>query len=178
MKSFETFLVEGRDAPLYHATSIISAESILRTDTFRPGRKPDPVPGQVIKQQTTSFTRDIRFAINWYDAEVIFEINQTKLAQNYKLIPSNYWAGDRINALQNPKQNVARPQKHTSKWGSKPEVEFEEIVVGPVYNAAKYILKVMLTKEAEFRIIHGDQLYYENLQNSALLWSLTRNDWI
>ena len=144
MQSFKEFITEGRDAPLYHATSVSRAINILGSNILRLSnefifRKGD--------KASISFTRDIKVAwkhgviFGKRDDVVIFEVDQAKLAQNYKLEPFQFWSqpsrnnGSRIN-----KARLERKDYTEEAYN-----EFEERIIGSdVKNFDRYIKKVII----------------------------------
>lgn len=77
-------LLEGRDAPLYHCTSVLSAVRIIDNDRLKPSDRFSSLTGD--KRGTISFTRDKSYSVSG-DAMIRLEFDQRKLAQNYKFIP-------------------------------------------------------------------------------------------
>lgn len=77
-------LIEGRDAPLYHTTSIRNAYKILDNDKLVPGQKYSDVTGD--KRNTISFTRDKLYSVG-NDAMIQLKFDQRKLSYNYKFVP-------------------------------------------------------------------------------------------
>ena len=99
-QSFQAILSEGRDAPLFHGTSVFHACRILRSgyiyaDTPQTFKR----DGKSIELMGVSLTRNKHFALHWamsrfkksndYGA-AIFEFDQARLAYNYKIVPFNY----------------------------------------------------------------------------------------
>ena len=84
MNSVIQILLEGRDAPLYHTTTVLSAYKILSTDKLIPGQKYSDITGD--KRNTISFTRDKLYS---YDGDCLIQLkfDQRKLAYNYKFVP-------------------------------------------------------------------------------------------
>lgn len=71
-------LLEGRDAPLYHATSCSTAVRIIKSNELRSVDAP------------ISLTRSRRFAQFWNDSAgggVVFVLDQARLAQTYPIGP-------------------------------------------------------------------------------------------
>lgn len=106
MITFKQYLEEGRDAPLYHATDIMSALSIIRYGfeprTVHLSKKTLGLVNDVddfgIEKvaRGVSLTRSLPFAKSW--GAVIFEIDQRQLTQRYKVIPIQYFLGHRKGA--------------------------------------------------------------------------------
>ena len=80
-------LQEGRDAPLYHGTTIYQFLSIYRDDVLRGGNTPDSM-GHI---------KSVRVSLDWYVAAqigqdmdvsgVVIGLDQSRLAHTYKMIP-------------------------------------------------------------------------------------------
>jgi len=136
----QTRLIEGRDAPLYHGSSVAGALSILKGDEIWAGtqhqksalsglgRKGDaPVFG-------VSLSRNMRTA--FYFGAAVFEIDQRRLAQNYKIIPFDYWSAG------NPKD--------ISKRGKGPgnQYEYEEFCVGSIKPLRRYLRAIHMTSRS------------------------------
>ena len=93
MTNFLQFLEEGRDAPLYHGTSLLTATKILESGLLK-GSKSTLPP---FKKIEVSLSRNIKvpihhaFHVQDYITCIVFELDQRKLSQNYKIYPYNYW---------------------------------------------------------------------------------------
>lgn len=123
MKSFEQFIAEGRDAPIYHTSTLSDAAKIIKTNVLKMGNN-----GSI------SFTREIRHA-EWFN-DVIFVLNQAKLAQNYKLIP--IW--DKKPEL------IGQPKTPMHMW--KGSNEFEERIHGrDITDFDKYIVSILVKEK-------------------------------
>jgi hypothetical protein len=131
MKNFKEYLEEGRDAPLYHGTNHHAALQIVKSNTFLSN----------IGHKTISFTRKFNFAKNWagVTSTVVFELDQRKLAQRYKIEPYNYF-----NDIE--KVPVTRRPEFKSGLDVEKENEYEERIYGTVKNADKYIKAIHLNK--------------------------------
>ena len=118
MKTFNQFLTEGRDAPLYHGTDVDSAIRILNANKLVGSYNDHNAP-------TISLTRSIRYAQHFAKDKfsdtvetIVFELDQRKLSQTYKIVPYNYFSDDVPN-------------------------EYEEVVFTKgIDNFNKYLLKV------------------------------------
>lgn len=142
MKTFVQHLEEGRDAPLYHGTTLydcFNEEGIIKSNKLSSFFRPN-----------ISLTRNLRTALNWsvnrgvhdvdritdmrYKPGVVIELDQRKLAQNKKLIPvnmANIWA-------QRGEFDYDRGSLH-----SKSESLFEEQVKAPLKNLNQYMTKII-----------------------------------
>jgi hypothetical protein len=103
MKTFDQFITEGRDAPLYHGTRLTHAIDILRTGKILPNTLHHlrdynqlhvigiGTPDNAKTSRGISLTRSRAFAAHWVikwagqEVGVIFEFKQTLLAQRYKI---------------------------------------------------------------------------------------------
>lgn len=172
MKTFDQFLAEGRDAPLYHATNIGAAAQIIDNDMIKAGYSKSPIPGQKDQQYAVSFTRSLRFARDWYGAEIILEFDQAKLVQNNRLIPSNFFS-QVPGALE--QSRVARPKTMITFTGGKIETEFEELVVGSVHRVSKCLTKLIINRPGVLTRIRDDpSRHYEILLNHPLLYTFEK----
>lgn len=81
-------LIEGRDAPLYHGTSLDNAIEIMRTFVIL-GDTTHRIDDRYVSG--VSLTRSYRYAEWWSrqesDIGVVFELDQAALAARYKIIP-------------------------------------------------------------------------------------------
>lgn len=103
IKLYEEFLGdsinEGLSSVLYHATSLIGAESILRQDRFQLANIVATKAERRLQKEFyfISFARSltsefIRF-LHPSTGDVIFKIDGDSLSKNYKGSPVNYWSG-------------------------------------------------------------------------------------
>lgn len=146
MISFKSFLAEARMAPLYHATSVWNAERIL---------KENKIKGRSIQRSQTIFgDRDrMMFGVSLtrnfnvgkkYFGDVVFELDQQRLAQRYKIIPFNYWNSDDETLLY--KTGTARAQSTNRDDLQDRPNEFEEFLVGDIDNLSKYLKHLWLDR--------------------------------
>lgn len=132
----DIFLIEGRDAPLYHGTSLGNALKIIKGNEIWGGtqhdlnRDDEPVFG-------VSLTRSKHLAQGFAGNNgVVFELDQAKLVQNHKLVPIDYWA------FHNPKKKSLR--------GLGPHVggdryEYEEFCVGSIEPLNRFLKAIHMT---------------------------------
>lgn len=131
MISFKSFLIESRSYPLYHATPIHNVESILK-DGFKPGTYQTIFKGMKTAswgRYGVSFARNIRSA-DWYMINqyrdinyVVFEVDQQKLINNYKIVPIDFFGTLDVNSPgYGDKQFKMIPHRHFRK-------ESEEFVI-------------------------------------------------
>ena len=123
MDNFKQFLEEGRDAPLYHATDINSAEQIIDTNMLLQGESEPSHPGK--NNRIISLTRSYDYAKSW--DVIIFELDQRKINQRYKIRPFNYF------------NNVAR---NSDKFRAQSE---ESVINNDIKNISNYIIKIHIS---------------------------------
>ena len=147
MFSFQEFIAEGRDAPLYHATSFSSGVEILRTNVFLPRtihdnkkllrgssvRKIFNNPDSSSATSGISLSRNKEYSLFWVRG-ILFQLDQSKLARDYKIIPINYWSTPyKVNVL---RADVTRPSNTESE---------EFLVSSKPIPADRYITKFWVT---------------------------------
>jgi len=153
MITFKDFLTESRSAPLYHATSLLNAKKIIDSNTLIP--RSDVTDA---KTRSLSFTRLFRTAWKFgiYVATsrsthrvVVFEVDQTKLSQNYKLEPFQFWSQP---MKAGRSYNKARLTPRDEDLDDGMFNEFEERVVGrSIRNFMKYVTKIIVYSPASFK---------------------------
>lgn len=118
MITFKQFLTESRSAPVYHATFLHNAEKIL-SDNVLVGSIQDA--GQSKNMGKVIFvTRSFKHARHMYGGKgmVIFQFDQSKLKNRYKIRPIKNWPDFR--------QNNHKPSYMIGRLGGN---EFEEVIV-------------------------------------------------
>ena len=153
MITFKQFLTESRSAPLYHATSLHLAGKIIDSNTLIP--RSDVAGTGVI---SLSFTRLFRTAWKFgiyvstsrsTHSVVVFEVDQTKLSQNYKLEPFQFWSQPMTFG---PSYNKARLTPRDENLEDGTFNEFEERVVGKsIRNFMKYVTKIIVYSPESFK---------------------------
>ena len=103
IKLYEEFLGdninEGLSSVLYHATSLIGAESILRQDRFQLANIVATKAERRLQKEFyfISFARSLTSEFTRFlypsTGDVIFKIDGDSLSKNYKGSPVNYWSG-------------------------------------------------------------------------------------
>jgi len=154
-------LVEGRDAPLYHGTSRTSAAYIVAQDEIAPRTFHEGVGKGV------SLTRMKSVAYGF--GEIIFVLDQTKLAQRYKIKPMDFWSGPEGKGQEHNLSGVGR------RRGS--YAEAEEYIIGAIKPASAYILAIemkhttqdLIVRWDERRTEAGDEAFFAALLNHPLL---------
>lgn len=166
-------LVNESHRPLYHATSLGAALSIINTNTFQltfaGGTSSDNSHGRKMFYLSTSRLPNGGYTVNDYHANpnCKFELDGTLLSQNHEIKPVDYWG-------------IARSSKHRSAdenedriWSQKPSIR----------NAAKYIvaLHVFVPKREDpmHKMVHDlieqskqgkiDIIFYNNLDAYKLV---------
>ena len=126
-------LLEGRDAPLYHATGPGNALFIIENNEFKPRTSHSlKKVGLSDHEEGISLSRNIHSARLFGD--VVFELDQRKLSQNYRMIPFDYWG------LSNEPENVGLGRRKERY------AEAEEFVIGPIKNASRYITAIHISQ--------------------------------
>lgn len=145
MKTFKQLITEGRDAPLYHGTYMHFAPQILDTNKLVGSRRGEihPKRGMPDLARGVSLTRSIRSALDWKPNGIVFELDQTKLTKNYRLIPANAF-------------HYFTPLEYAAGIHAKHEELFEERVDGDILQLDRYLTKVItseLSKESLSRML-------------------------
>jgi hypothetical protein len=116
-------LIEGRDAPLYHFTTLQKLMSIITTDTLG-------------HAEGTSLTRDVNtpyFSHGFWD-HVALVLDQTKLAANHAIQPR----GGSANADDFTLFQKSGKPKHASK-------EQEEFIAKPITSLHRYLTYIVIS---------------------------------
>lgn len=137
MISFKNFITEARMAPLYHGTSYDEALRILNDKCIRVNYSEEE------DTKTASLTRSLKYARKWVSdsgksgpsGAVVFELDQSKLSHNYKLIPYNFFA-KQFEGMPNAK---ARYLKDDPVYGTN---EYEERVLKDIKPLDRYLVTV------------------------------------
>lgn len=134
-------LYEGRDAPLYHATSYENANIIIDEDEIkaytahekcRIGFTKNHISG-IIKG--VSLTRNFKFIIFSFRT-VVFEIDQRRLSHTSKIIPFSYY--DSLKA---------RDKTQSSRGNCGFDNEFEEFCIGPIRPLTRYLTRIIVKEK-------------------------------
>jgi hypothetical protein len=134
MFNFNDFIEESyldsSKAPLYHYTNIYTFYKILNDNKLNIGFFENPFLDKNIK--FISLSRDPNLNLSYYkiDLDVIIELDNNKLRNNYKLIPYDYFV--RSGKTEYTKSDLRR----------KDPFEFEEIILKDIENIKSYILSV------------------------------------
>jgi hypothetical protein len=144
-------LVEGRDAPLYHATDLASAELILRSDKLE-ARTDQRVGNKTV--WGVSLTRTPNFTDMWAkvkygkDATIAsFVLDQRKIVQSNKIVPLDWF--------QTYDPAIVRMELDGKAFGDIPyqrrqfpHMKDEEFVLGDIRNLKRKLLRIILSKRA------------------------------
>lgn len=153
MISFKQFITEARMAPLYHGTSTMFARTILndneldgrtlqhQPEMFKQKHKrkyTSPLsnhPGEVVG---VSLSRSMKVSKRF--GAVIFELDQQKLIQRYKVTPINYF--QTLGAVMSDMVVPGARGKIAA------DVEYEEFVLGSIKPLSKYLKCVWVPGES------------------------------
>lgn len=144
MITFKAYLAEARMAPLYHASSMANFFVMANHDMLRAKteHKHDRTFANKDYKNVISLTRSFKFAKDWaihnnWNYYVILELNQQKLAYNYKLIPYNHFQDEDLDGL-------STTRYLNDYYGSRkfPINQYEENVIGDIKPLNKYLVKV------------------------------------
>jgi len=147
--TFKTFLTESRSAPLYHASP--KGLSILKDNALNKGKLKEPG----LDRSTVSLTRNFIFAKNWLDEYgarddgVIFELDQRKLSQNFKIVPYNFFANtyDKASAREAPEMKTFTKGKDYSFHN-----QFEEAVFADIKPLNRYVKTVWVGNRTDMEV--------------------------
>lgn len=150
VKTFEQFLAEGRDAPLYHK-SARGANQIVAQDRIE-GR----TDHQRHSPRGVSLTRSFDTALKWRGdgdgylggGEIIFQLDQSKLIHNHKISPIN----------------IQYRWKNGDST-SKEEQLFEEFVVGDIYPLSRYLTALWVNYDERVKLLHVNTEYEKGYIN-------------
>ena len=139
--NFKTYLEEGRDAPLYHGTSLAAAHKIFMDDELK-SKKDGYNKGTLSFSRSKYHAQSVATTIIGSPRIVVFEIDQRKLAQRYKIVP---YVNPTISPIHNkrPMYNQSKLKKSHSFIGNN---EFEEVVKSPIKNFMSYVTQIYIKK--------------------------------
>jgi hypothetical protein len=142
MYSFKQYLEEGRDAPLYHATNsnhieLILKDNMLKGEIYDPGVKGNKRFKR--KAKGVSLTRNFKYAKYWVSGvtSFIFELDQRKLSQRYKIVPFNFFQ----NEMPGPREKELKQGVGPSGFN-----EYEEVLVGTLKDLDKYVKYIHVSR--------------------------------
>lgn len=154
MITFKQFITEARMAPLYRAIPLellnyAAKDNALKAYTFH---SPIEYSKQRLAKAVVSLTRDFKFAKRWgsrtiqqdhYKSKcfVVLELDQEKLAQNYKMIAYNHFAKKEYQGI---KGRARYPQDVIQDMHGVnfPVNQYEENVIGSINNLNRYLVKI------------------------------------
>lgn len=152
MITFKQYLEESRAAPLYHGTSIMNVRSILmgnslisntvhydNTKMFKDKHlsKLDVFHFKDKGVKGVSLTRSFRTARQF--GPVVFELDQQKLIQKYKIYPVNFWNLE-YSTTMGDSTGVARQPDNSNN-------EYEEFLVGVIKPLDHYITAIWVNED-------------------------------
>ena len=153
--NFKHYLEEGRDAPLYHGTSRGKADLIIKDNILRDYTH-QMIGGKRI--YGVSLTRNFDFASVFRSTMAVFELDQRKLAQRYKIQPYDWYFRD----------GSPSEKRRTTK------IEYEEFLAGTIMNLNKYITKIHIYENES----ETDNQDMSELLNHPLLWDHQHKKWV
>lgn len=154
MKTFDQFLTEGRDAPLYHGLRSASWETIYKiivddkaliAHTRHSAQKllkpyivttPEKSVSGPNWLKGLSATRNLNFAWQWsFDGigehqAIVFEFDQAKLARDFQIIPIQYWDG-RARKVERVASKIVRN-------------EYEEFIISNKPISMSYVKRILV----------------------------------
>jgi hypothetical protein len=164
-------LTESRQAPLFHATSLEAALAILAGNKIAgtTGQRLDARRGKRYKMRNddwhgavygykmkggrdakgVSLTRDYNFANSWQRSDVIFVLDQAKLAQTTEIVP--------IDHVNNGSYDYAA-------IGFKHMEQAEEFVIGDIAPLSRCLLSINVS------LSQIDRVELEQFINQRVLW--------
>jgi len=119
MIKFKQFISEGRDADLYHGTSMSRAMKILRS-----GKIHASYNGH------TSLTRDKSTAQTFAhksDGPVIFKVNQRTLSHTKKIIPTDWHMGGSVRDEKHAKDRETEMRRSESEEAVKGDIHLKHV---------------------------------------------------
>lgn len=164
MISFKNFLIEIFDKPVkYQIVGAPNFREIRYKFTFNDddyyvgvvrGSRKAP-SGSDIKTYTLTFHADFAYYLSKKNDTrgIIFEIDQQKLTQRYKVVPYSYFGTKDIGYLHNAR---AYPINKTFSKGKDYNFDnqFEEAVLSDIPKFSKYVTKVWVNRDTNPDIIH------------------------
>lgn len=129
-------ITEGRDAPLYHATSVLGAINILHSDRINATTQhPDHGIGDEVGVSLTRLR-----SVTKHFGDVVFVIDQAKLRQTRRLRPVDYWGLNNEPEL----AGVGRRRGHYA--------EAEEFLAGDLEPLHRYLLAIDIPRKVFFAL--------------------------
>lgn len=172
MISFKQYITEARMAPLYHGTDLKSAAQILESDTLKLGDWSTKTHWPSKDGTIISLTRNLTFALKWEIDGIVFEFDQQKLSQRYKIVPFNFFASK---TRRIPDTTFLRNKDYNF------DNQFEESLVQPVKNVSKYITKIIVTNQSITELDRSVKFrpeLYGPLRNHPLLYNIDTKEFV
>lgn len=163
---FENLLFEGRDAPLYHGTSYSSAIKAIdgnridaRTSHYDADLGLEYIKNYSHRKMGVSLSRNLTLAFGF--GPVVFEINQRKLAQTFKLIPIDFWSlSDNVN---NKNYSYRAHPDFNLKNNGGDRYEFEEFCIGAIEPLSRFLTAIRIKDDPlAFSKIDGIETILDN----------------
>lgn len=128
-------LLETRTAALYHGCGLGGALQIIQKNTLEDRTSHElPISGGITQSVTgTSLSRSLSVAREFGD--VVFEFDQGRLRQRFRLIPIDYWG-------RGSEPDLAGVGRRQGKYA-----EAEEFLVGPLTNVMRYVTALYMTQK-------------------------------
>jgi hypothetical protein len=134
MFNFDQFIEESyldsSKAPLYHYTDIYTFFKILNDNKLNVGFFENPFLDSSVKFVSLSRNPDLDFTYYKFNLDVVIELDNNKLRNNYKLIPYDFFI----------KSEKTKYSKFDTR--RKEPFEFEEVILEDINNIISYILSV------------------------------------
>lgn len=173
MLTFEEFLAEGRDAPLYHATSGHRLARILETNTLKAYWNSGNAEklNMPVDSNSISFTRSFSVAAKWRHG-VVIEFDQGKLARQYSMYPINFGAATDSTSRGHAQLGVKNPDfiANGSFW--------EERIIKDIKDIKKYIKAIYIDEQTATWFVRQrtlDVIPHKAVGQQRLLNALTRD---
>jgi biopolymer transport protein ExbD len=139
-------IVEGREAPLYHAINPGKLRDTLNSNTLKATWTHD-IPGMG-KQTGISLTRNKNVKYNY----VVLVLDQAKLAQKFKMIPVDgehlFYKSDTVRDRGSSISTLTRRGPNNLQLA-------EEFLIGDIPNLSNYLLEIHLVEPT-----HGTTVYH------------------
>lgn len=125
MLSFNQYISESKSAPLYHGTAFDNVKLILKAGKI-----------EASENGRTSTARDINTLRRSYASECYFVLDQLKLSHNYKITPTDWYAGGSVVDTDDEDWTRDDPEMRRS--------ESEESIKGDI--PMKYVKELVVNK--------------------------------
>jgi hypothetical protein len=178
MIKLKQYLEEGRDAPLYHGTSVARAASIIE-DNKLVGKTNHTIINNYKKNiiKGVSLSRDFKASVYLvfhefdHNSCVVFEFDQRKLTQRHSVKPLNYYHTTYPELNGRPTKGLGARRMDSRMHRGEMNNESEEFLVGDIKNVSNYIVKIHVCSDLTKQ--HIDKSYPE-LAKHPKLWYAER----